>query len=207
MNHSEDRLSQAFRDLAAEAPQRAPAALGVRLQDSFRKHHIRRRRVRLFTGVSVLAACVVLAFVFVSLRHRSISHRTTIDGTMSARDTSHQDNQAAENDDARSGVSLPSHPTNVTPNIRKKYANAAPSRKQASSGNIAKGFTPLPSYDPSYPATGYQIVRVGLQDTALSQLGLPVHESSSGKQVVADLLLDRDGMPIAVRFPNAQKLK
>jgi hypothetical protein len=57
----------------------------------------------------------------------------------------------------------------------------------------------LPSYDPAFSQGGFKIVRVGLTGADLVQLGAPQPSDLAGRRVLADVMLDRDGIPVAVR--------
>lgn len=203
MNHSEERLSKAFRDLAAQAPSGAPTELGVKLKDSLRRHHIRRRRVRVLASAVALAVCLVCATLLLSNGNGFFFNRDADAPSAGIKDPTGLPKVA---------TSQPPSPVNPGSNRREPVAPQKVSvtykpRHNRTSVDHAQDFIPLPTYHSAFPADGYQIVRVGLQDTALSQLGLPVHEDSSGRQIVADLLVDSDGLPMAVRFVGRQRTR
>src|SRR5215467_7016114 len=64
MNHSEERLTSAFKDLAAEAPPGAPVELGRQIKELFREHHTRRRRRRVTASGLAVAACLATIGLF-----------------------------------------------------------------------------------------------------------------------------------------------
>lgn len=203
MNHSEERLSKAFRDLAAQAPSGAPAELGVKLKDSLRRHHIRRRRGRILASAVALAVCLVFAALLASKGNGFFFNRDADAPSAGIKDST-----------GLPKVAISQPPSNPDPNSirqepvapQKVSVTYKPNHNRTSADNI-KGFIPLPTYHSAFPVDGYQIVRVGLRDTALSQLGLPVREDSSDRQVVADLLVDSDGLPMAVRFVGRQRTR
>jgi hypothetical protein len=208
MNHPEDRLSSAFRDLAAEAPRGAPAGLGLTLKNSFRRHHARRRRVRAYT-VASLSACVIFSFLFVVTRGPSTSPQAPGDSSTEAINPGPAAPQATDEKMESTPGSNQAGGESADPGRARGPHNTVfvgeHARRNRSSSRTSKDFIPLPSYHPDFPSEGYQIVRVGLQDASLSQLGLPVREDSSGRRVIADLLVDRDGLPMAVRFVGWQR--
>ena len=157
----------------------------------------------MFIGVAALAACVVIAAVisFRETRPKSKDEGAISKITVKPTEPAVMDSPSQ----SLSGVAA-AGPTTKGGLIKQRTTRKAVTPVN-NTGNIAKGFTPLPSYDPAVPATGYQIIRVGLQDTALSQLGVAVRESNSGQRVVTDLLVDRDGMPMAYRFVGGVKTR
>lgn len=65
------------------------------------------------------------------------------------------------------------------------------------------GFVPLASYDPDMPTGQLMVLRVSLPASSLNLVGLPTSGASDqDRRVVADLLVDEDGTPYAVRFAN-----
>lgn len=69
--------------------------------------------------------------------------------------------------------------------------------------NEAGDFTLLPGTWPQ-DVDGSAIVRIGMQRGALSALGLPVNEERVSDWIQVDLLVGQDGLPKAVRLPQAQ---
>jgi len=69
--------------------------------------------------------------------------------------------------------------------------------------NEAGNFTLLPGSLPQ-DVDDSAIVRVGMQRGALSALGLPVNEERVSEWIQVDLLVGQDGLPKAVRLPQAQ---
>ncbi len=71
MNSSDEILSEALRELAADSPRGAPAEVGIRVKGAFALHHARRRRNRIAFAVGV-AACLLISFAW--LRVGKLSH-------------------------------------------------------------------------------------------------------------------------------------
>jgi hypothetical protein len=67
--------------------------------------------------------------------------------------------------------------------------------------NSENGFTPLPGTIPS-DSEEAAIVRVRMQRSGLTALGLPVNEERAGDWIQVDLLVGNDGLPQAVRLPQ-----
>src|SRR5258706_15780389 len=76
MTEHDNQLSSMMRRAGANAPQSAPPALGEKLKNEFRRHHIRRRRERNARMLLVAASLGVSVMTFVNLRPRP-SQRTS----------------------------------------------------------------------------------------------------------------------------------
>ena len=188
MNQSEERLAQAFQALAEESPQSAPAEVGLTLQNAFRQHHVRRRRRRRLITAGALVACLVVAAVLLSKSRPSGSH--VKQSTLATRQEESLPAQA------------PSPRVSVPENQPVKPAMASlhkVHRRPQPSVNVVGNFTSLASYDPAFSKDGFKIVRVGLSSAELSQMGAPSYVHPAGRRVLTDVVLDRDGIPIAVR--------
>ncbi len=188
MNQSEERLAQAFQALSAESPQSAPAEVGLALQDAFRRHHVRRRRQRRLITAGVLGACLVVAAVLLS-KSRS-SGLQEKQPTLATRQE-----QSLPNPETRSLGAVPNNTQvkSTIASLQKVHRKARPS------ANVVSNFTSLASYDPAFSKDGFKIVRVGLSSAELSQMGAPSYVYPAGRRVLTDVVLDRDGIPIAVR--------
>jgi hypothetical protein len=215
MNEQDELISKAFEDLAERTPRGAPPEIGVRLREAFRTHHarLRRRRLMVSTAAAAFGLCAAVAVLVLFRAGPSVSRP-------GAPENNRPGSAAPENNLAGSAVQPSPVPPNPEPNDRTisqaggpatstnheavgpvPSTNHEPRRLRRSSPAVAAGpFIPLPTYDPVVPTDGYEILRVQLRDTALSELGLPVREDASGRSVLADLLVDRDGIPLAVRF-------
>ncbi len=188
MNQSEERLAQAFQALSAESPQSAPAEVGLALQDAFRRHHVRRRRQRRLITAGVLGACLVVAAVLLS-KSRS-SGLQEKQPTLATRQE-----QSLPNPETRSLGAVPNNTQvkSTIASLQKVHRKARPS------ANVVSNFTSLASYDPAFSKDGFKIVRVGLSSAELSQMGAPSYVYPASRRVLTDVVLDRDGIPIAVR--------
>jgi hypothetical protein len=188
MNQSEERLAQAFQALAEESPQSAPAEVGLALQNAFRQHHVRRRRRRRLITVGALVACLVVAAVLLSK-------------PWSSRVQEKQPTLAAKQEE-RLPVPVPTPRASAPENtpVRSTIASLRRvHRKAQPSVSVAGNFTSLASYDPAFSKDGFKIVRVGLSSAELSQMGAPSYIHPADRRVLTDVVLDRDGIPIAVR--------
>jgi hypothetical protein len=185
--HSDSRLTEALRRLAASSREGAPAEVGAGLARAFQRHHTRRRRIR-YGGVAALAACIVL-----------------VGGLLSKRSP----HKVADNPQAH--VSAGSAP--ITQSTRVAVTNTAatplrpPAAKRArqkaaaiSSTAARRQFLALPGYDPAVPADELHVVRVQLPASALWQMGAPVSPDSGGRTFMADFVISQDGTPYAVRL-------
>ena len=188
MNQSEERLSHAFQALAAESPQSAPAEVGLALQHAFHRHHVRRRRQRRLITAGALGVCVVVAAVLLSKskssgpQEKQTSLATTQEKILPDREPT-LPAPAPDNTPVKSPIA----------SLRKVHRKAQPA------ANDAGNFTSLASYDPAFSKDGFKIVRVGLSSAELSQMGAPSYVHPAGRRVLTDVVLDRDGIPIAVR--------
>jgi hypothetical protein len=188
MNQSEERLAQAFQALSAESPQSAPAEVGLALQNEFRRHHVRRRRQRRLFMAGALGVCLVIAAVLFSksrssgLQEKQPTLATKQEQTLPLREST-PDVSVPDSQQARPAIaSLP-----------RTHRRAQPA------ANVAGNFTSLASYDPAFSKDGFKIVRLGLSSAELSQMGAPSYVHPAGRRVLTDVVLDRDGIPIAVR--------
>lgn len=190
MNRPEDRLSNAFKYLAADAPKSAPTELGVMLKESFRRRQVRRKRLRVYTSAALLACTALALFVFVTRSPREETGPSPV--------------EAVQADDPNVKHITQDRPTPEKLELGMPKERDKVARRKRSYSHT-KDFVPLPTYHPSVASEAYQVVRVGLRDQSLSQLGLPIREDASGRRLVADLLVDRDGLPMAVRFVGWRK--
>ena len=65
---------------------------------------------------------------------------------------------------------------------------------------IAYNFVPLPSYNSALSTDEFKIMRVGLTSAELYQMGLPAQAST--RRVLTDVVIDSDGIPVAVRLAS-----
>lgn len=192
MNESENRLSNALRDLRGLAPDGAPPALGDMLKQEFQRHHIRRRRKRA-AQISLLAACLAasVAFSFIRLRPR-VSHVSTI----------------------REQPQVTPPPEPVTAKLTQPATSQITSKKvhgqirtRPNPVTSADRFVALPTFDPAIPVDDLEMVRLNLPGRALRLVGYPVNEEFADRRVVADVLLAQDGTPYALRLVQSSEDK
>ncbi|HYL92081.1 MAG TPA: hypothetical protein VEW69_02875 [Alphaproteobacteria bacterium] len=63
---SDDRLTRALRQMGAASSQGAPPELGQRLAQSFRRHHQRRRTLRMSLSAAAACLCVAISFLLIA---------------------------------------------------------------------------------------------------------------------------------------------
>ena len=188
MDRSEDKLAQAFQALSAESPQNAPAELGLALQNAFRRHHVRRRRQHRLITAGALGVCLIVAAVLLSK-----SRYSGLQEKQPALATTQEKNLPVQVPTPRVSV-----PGNQPVKSTIASLHKAP-RKAESAARVVSQFTSLASYDPAFSKDGFKIVRVGLSSAELSQMGAPSYVYPAGRRVLTDVVLDRDGIPVAVR--------
>ena len=186
MNQAEERLSKAMEDLAAQAPPSAPPGLGVNLRDAFRRHHLRRRRRRLMWAAA-LATVIIAAF----LAREKLSIHPQQAPALTAQATPTPDLAPPRKATEDSFTQQPS------PHA---IAKAKGPRRKLTTTVVAHNFVPLPSYEPALSTDEFKIVRLGLTSDDLYQMGLPAQPST--RRVLTDVLIDRDGIPVAVRLAS-----
>ena len=184
---SDRRLTEALRRMAASSRQDAPAEIGAGLITAFRRHHTRRRRIRM-AGVAGLVASLVLVAGMIFMRTSQKgdveqAHRVITNVPGKAPETQAVVKQAA-------AVTVPSRATG-----KRMHAKATTTQTAAS-----RQFLALPGYDPAVPPDELQVVRVRLPASALWQMGAPMSADGDGRRVLADFVVSQDGTPYAVRL-------
>lgn len=182
---SGDRLTEALRHLSASSRQGAPAEIGAGLVSAFRRHHTRRRRIRI-TGVAALAACVALMAGLLSMR----PHRKAPGTEQAGAQPSSVTGKTPDTMTTANVAAAPPRPvgTRIRP---KTVTSRAASHRQ---------FLALPGYDPAVPADELHVVRVQLPASALWKMGAPVSPDSGARRVMADFVVSQDGTPYAMRL-------
>lgn len=194
MDQSNEHLARAFETLADSAPDGASLKTELALMDSFRQHHVRRKRQR--QAISLLTFCLCLITVaLVVLKSRSLPVQPQMPIlALQTPDKSTTANQSTSNRPL---------PENQTPNPRRNPTVVAklnkPVRPRPRASSPSGDFVSLPSYDAAFSNGGFKIVRLGLTRTDLYQMGAPQVGDLAKGQILADVMLDRDGIPIAVR--------
>jgi hypothetical protein len=169
----------------AEATQAAQVSSRVelRLRQEFRTRHrtLKTRRAAVVTAWALAAAALIVAGVgWQNWRaHQQHGYGNEAANTQGARDS------------AANG------------NVNGTAANAANSSAADSlvADNSENDFTPLPGTFASDTEEA-SIVRVRMQRSGLTALGLPVNEERAGDWIQVDLLVGNDGLPQAVRLPQ-----
>lgn len=187
-SQSDHRLTEALRHMAASSPQCAPVEIGAGLVTAFRRHHTRRRRIRL-AGIAGLVASLALVagvmFMRTALRKADIEQArhaiTNVPGK--APETQAVVKQAAA--------------ATARPRATGKRMHAKATTAQTTA---ARQFLALPGYDPAVPADELHVVRVQLPASALWQMGAPMSADGDGRRVLADFVVSQDGTPYAVRL-------
>ncbi len=198
MNPSDDRLSEALRELAATAPQGAPPELGAGVKTAFARHHSRRRRRR-NALVAGLAACLLL-----SLAWFGISKQSPPDTAAKKQPpTSHSAAGPAEVAPNAGAVAaakiLSAHPgSQVRSRATRKIR--ATGHVEPTNGVVARDFVALPTFDPAVPIGQSRMVRLELPGSSLQLIGYPVDEQLLERRVLTDVLVGQDGLPYAVRL-------
>jgi hypothetical protein len=177
-NPSEALLSAALHRLATGSAQNAPAEVGARLAQEFRRHHVRRRRARMAMVVSLAASMTLAAALLLSLKPVRQSAPTV----------AHEPAPVVA-------------PTmgQATPSATAQTQTSQPSRKAAGS-RAENSFMPLDAYDPATAPSELQIVRLELTGADLRLVGAPVAEDLSDRRLLADIVVGSDGTPYAVRL-------
>lgn len=182
----EERLSEALRHLGQTRERSAPPEIYNVLAETFRSHHVRRRRAQRTRIVLALAACVVLSVALLRTSRGSIHGPVTSAGSGAVHLIPPQNTEFAE----EQNVAQASHRENAGRNGSGRAPKAV----------TVEDFLALPSYDPAMPADGLRIVRLEARGSDIRLAGAPVSEELSERRVVADFVVGHDGTPYAVRF-------
>jgi len=192
MTEHDNQLSAMLRRAGANAPQSAPPALGEKLKNEFRQHHIRRRRERNARILLVAACLVVSVMTFVKLRPRPSNIGAIREPV-----------QTAPPSQANVAVEQPKS----NPAQRKSIRKPASSQTGKKPEIAADRFVALPTFDFAIPIDHLEIVRVNLPGRDLRLVGFPVSEEIADRRVVADVLLAQDGTPYALRLVQNPTIK
>jgi len=182
INQSDVKLSEVLRRVAAAADHDAPAALGDSLMHRFRRHHARRRRIRL--GAMTVVAVTVLVAVIVSARPAAVRGPQISPQNVAGHKPAPP---------IRSVQPSASSSGKRTQARRKRDSHRAPAAD-------FNGFLALNSYDPSMTIGQLQIVRLELPGADLRLVGAPISEDLARRRVLADFVVGQDGTPYAVRL-------
>ncbi|HEY6970447.1 MAG TPA: hypothetical protein VJA94_14665 [Candidatus Angelobacter sp.] len=180
MNRSDERLSSALRELAEGSRQGASPELGTTLKDAFRRHHIRRRRVR-------AARIVVIAICFVMLAAVPLLRKAVLKNTS-------QETAAVHTIPPQEVT----YPTDFSSNVAR--AAARKNSPHPNSSRPGDAFVALPSFDVVPAGDELRVVRLEMPGDDLRLVGAPVVEGIAGRRVTADFVVGHDGTPYAVRL-------
>ena len=183
-SQSDDQLSKALRQLAANSSQAALPEVGIELAAAFRRHHARRRLVRM-VRIATLAACLVLAAL---LWMRRPSHPPLNVANVSA-------TSAKVPGNASEATVVTSVAPKQTPSVAKRVSAKRPIRPAAD-----RQFVALPAYDPRIPLDELRVLRVQIPASALWQMGAPLNSDTANRRMLADFVVGQDGTPYAVRL-------
>lgn len=170
-------LTSAFRQVEAGCePREAPPEVEHALRNRFRQRanlvrFQRRRRQRWIAG-AIAAGVLLIAGAAVRLNVFSGSRR------------------APTQEIQRPAARAPISPAVTSPSPAVEAENIQPDE--------SGGFLPLPYAEGAPPVNEEQVVRVNVPAAALSDIGLPVSESS--QYVTADILIGDDGIARAIRI-------
>ncbi len=187
-NPSEALLSAALNRLAKGSARQAPADVGGRLAQEFRRHHVRRRRTK--AAVIAIAGCLTLATAIALTLKLSVDNAPPSIVKQPAP-------AVAPN------PSPPSPDTAAARSIPVQDRKSAPSRRSARpAGSTAEqsGFVTLGVFDPAMTPGDLKVVRLELTGADLRLVGAPVAEDLSDRRLLADIVLASDGTPYAVRL-------
>jgi len=192
MTDHDSQLSAMLRRASADAPQGAPPALGEKLKDEFRRHHVRRRRER-NARILLVAACLIVSVVtYLRLRPRPSNVAAIRESVPTA-------------PPRQSNVTVDAPKSNEAP---RTFARKPPSHQAGKKSEIAADrFVALPTFDSAVPIDHLEIVRVDLPVRDLRLVGFPVNEEMADRRVVADVLLAQDGTPYALRLVRNSTFK
>lgn len=183
------RLTEALRRLAASSQQSAPPKLGAGLLGEFRRHHARRRRIRL-ASISAVVACLALAVSLVLL-HKPLQQQNS-----QANSPGVTAGTPEKQTPAPAPVAVVPPPTVKTPTLVSSKSKGAKPQTNAAS----RVFLALPGYDPAVPTDELHVMRVQLPASALWKLGAPVSADAGSRRMTADFVVSQDGTPFAVRL-------
>ena len=184
-DRTEARLSEALQRMAAASRQGARPEVGVGLVTAFRRHHARRRRIRLAGTLAAVAACLAIISALMSLRPTGRTSGVQQAGAPAP-------DSSAKIPNAVASVPQAAQVRPAVKHIRpRNTANRVPARRQ---------FVALPGYDPAVPANELHVVRVQLPASALWKMGAPVSPDSGARRVLADFVVSQDGTPYAMRL-------
>jgi hypothetical protein len=188
---NQDRLEKAFEELSSSFSEGAPATVESKLKTAFRRHHLRRKRQRQATiGLAFISLVVVLSAIIFKSRavHVQPQQSVVVNGAPKI-------SPPSQTPTSEVATAIPPH---GGPRLVAKLNRPSRSRLTLTAPASAS-FVSLPTYDAAFSDGAVRIVRVNLTKTDLYQMGAPQLSYPGANQTVADVMFDRDGIPIAVR--------
>jgi hypothetical protein len=182
LNQREERLAAALRELAAVSRQGASPELELMLKDSFRRHHARRRVLRL--RVATFAICVLALGLSFLLRFA-------------------WNNNAVQPAVVRT---IPPEEVSAPPQasvfrMSRPIVRARPGPRSNRSA-VTNAFVALPSFAMVPAGDELRVIRLEMPGADLRLVGAPVGEEIAGRRVTADFVVGHDGTPYAMRLVN-----
>jgi hypothetical protein len=197
MNDSDNLLSESLKYLAAAAPEEAPRRIAANLELAFRRHHLRRKGIWV-AQFTALAASLLLAAVL-WMHWDNPSHGGGQDSMRAGE--ARQPAAHGPIASASPAVAMPA-PSHIAPS-RQHFASMHHHAVIGDNRHSASGkFIFMPGMDQETPTGSLMVVRLELPTSALSLVGLSAIGDSSQDRVLADILIDQDGTPYAIRVPN-----
>lgn len=164
-------VSTALQELAQSSPQSASAESKAALTHAFRRHHARRRAVRL-----VAMFALILSTGGGSLWMTGAFHGISL---------------------ARPSV-ITSPANQYSPSTGENTATKSATANRVVAGGEV--FLALPSFAFETPGEELRVIRVEMPVSSLRVLGARVNDELSTRRIVADLLVGTDGTPYAFRI-------
>lgn len=179
MDQSGDRLSAALRELAALERQGASPEAGLMLQDAFRRHHLRRKRM-LTIRAGLIGICVAGLAASFLLRKPAVkvTPQTTVQ------------------------IISPEEVSDSPAVSASKIRRAAPAGNNPATSNASavSAFVALPSSVVLPPVDELRVVRLEMRGEDLRLVGAPVTEEIAARRITADFVVGHDGTPYAMRL-------
>lgn len=201
-----ESLEMHLRTLAAAAnSEPAPTRIEAAVLKEFREHHESERRGKRRRQAAVLGAAAAVALAVGLLVGEHGLHRQGAGNEQSAKSMEKRAPSEAPGEATVPAV-MEASAAAATPHeasIAKGKANRAERRMKAPATSPATeeaAFVRLPYSDSSAEIEGGEVVRVILSPAALESLGMQPGTFAPAENVSADLLLDEDGTPEAIRM-------
>jgi hypothetical protein len=197
MKSFDDSLSESLRELAAASPQGAAPEVGVRLQETFARHHARRRS-RTIALASAAIVCIAMTCGWLWIAKHP-GEGVTVTKTSPGSTVAPVPARVAESPK----IDRPIAERETNARVR---SVVDPRNRHVAKGPVAaaSNFVALPSFDPDIPIGESRMVRLELPGSALQLIGYPASEELLDRRVLTDVLVGQDGVPYAVRLVQTQ---